>query len=149
MSCAGVCGIQQTRCFFDSLLPTISQFLGVNFPEVNRDSKMMVDNINEGEIQFVKALTRGCGWLKLTIGGLSGQAVVPGNVERRPFNTYGFLADLTQLMSEENGLTIDLVADDKVNARAKLLLQGKRSVSGDTIGLNGHVPANQRWSTDE
>ena len=125
--------------FYASLVPAICQLLGVTFPEVNRNLKMMVDTINEEETQVVKAVTRDCGWLEFTKGGLSGKPVIPGSVARRPYHTYGSLADLTRLMSEENGLTTNMVADDRVSVQALLLLQEKGLVSDDTITLNGHV----------
>ena len=104
-----------------------------------RNLKMMVDTINEEETQVVKAVTRDCGWLEFTKDALSGQPVIPESVARRPYHTYGSLADLTQLMSEENGLTTNMVADDRVSVQALLLLQEKGLVSDDTITLNGHV----------
>ena len=107
--------------FLASLVPTVCQFLGVTFPEVNRDSKIMFHSISREEAQFVKALTRGRGLLEFTIGILGGQIVIPGNVARRLYHTHGFPADFTRLMSEKNGITISMMADDKVNARAQHL----------------------------
>ena len=124
---------------FTSLVPTICQLLGVTFPVVNRDLKVMADISNKEETQLVKAATRGCGLLEFTNGGLNGQPVIPGNVARRPYHTYGSLADLNQLRSEEHGLTTNMVADDKVNVQALLWLQEKGLVYDYIITLNGHV----------
>ena len=124
--------------FLAGIVPTVCQFPGVTFPEVNRDSKINFESISEEEALFVKALTRGRGLLEFTIGRLGGQIVIPGNVARRLYHTHGSPTDFTRLMIEENGITIGVIADDKVNARAKHLSQGK-GFSSDVITLNGHV----------
>ena len=38
----------------------------------------------------------------------------------RLYDTYGFPVDLTQLMSEEKGLTIDMVAYEEAKKRAQV-----------------------------
>ena len=44
-----------------------------------------------------------------------------GDVAWRLYDTYGFPVDLTLLMSEEKGLTIDMVAYEDAKKRAQVL----------------------------
>ena len=50
--------------------------------------------------------------------------VLPGDIAWRLYDTYGFPIDLTQLMSEERGMTVDLEAYEKAKAAAILASQG-------------------------
>jgi len=125
--------------FFASLVPTVCKVLGSTFPEVNRDPQMVMDIINEEELQFLKTLNRGRNLLERTIGKLNGQTVLPGDVAWRLYDTYGFPVDLTLLMSEEKGLTIDMVAYEDAKKRAQLLSQGKGSGVDDTIAFDVHA----------
>lgn len=125
--------------FFASLVPTVCEVLGTTFPEVKRDPQMVMDIINEEEAQFLKTLNRGRNLLERTIGKLNGQTILPGDVAWRLYDTYGFPVDLTQLMSEEKGLTIDMVAYEEAKKRAQLLSQGKGSGVDDTIAFDVHA----------
>ncbi len=45
-----------------------------------------------------------------------------GDVAWRLYDTYGFPVDLTQLMSEEKGLTIDMVAYEEAKKQAQVFI---------------------------
>ena len=84
------------------------------------------DVINEEEEQFLKTLTRGKKLLDRTISKLpSGTKVLPGDLAWRLYDTYGFPFDLTQLMSEERGLSVDEDGYNTSKAAAKLASQGR------------------------
>lgn len=125
--------------FFASLVPTVCQVLGLTFPEVNRDPQLVIDIINDEETQFLKTLTRGRDLLERTISKLNGQTTLPGDVAWRLYDTYGFPVDLTQLMSEEKGLSIDMAAYEEAKKQAQLLSQGKGSGVDDTIAFDVHA----------
>ena len=55
----------------------------------------------------------------------SGTRVLPGDLAWRLYDTYGFPFDLTQLMSEERGLSVDEVGYEASKAAAKLASQGR------------------------
>lgn len=83
---------------------------------------MVMDIINEEETQFLKTLTRGRDLLERTIAKLNGSKVLPGDVAWRLYDTYGFPVDLTQLMSEEKGLTIDMAGYEEAKKQAQVSL---------------------------
>lgn len=88
------------------------------FPEVKRDPQSIIDIVNEEEVQFLKTLSRGRNLLNRTIAKLESTKVVPGDVAWRLYDTYGFPVDLTQLMAEEKGLTIDVAAYEEAKKLA-------------------------------
>ena len=108
--------------FFADLVDVVVELLGEAFPEVKRDPLFVKDVINEEERQFLKTLTRGQKLLEKTISKLDPSVKeFPGDIAWRLYDTYGFPFDLTLLMCEENGYTID----DKKYNEAKQLSQAK------------------------
>ncbi|XP_021189227.3 alanine--tRNA ligase, cytoplasmic [Helicoverpa armigera] len=124
--------------FFGSLVHTVVELLGDIFPEITKDPLSLIQLINEEEIQFLKTLSRGRNLLNRTIEKLNGK-VIPGDVAWRLYDTYGFPVDLTQLMCEENGLTIDMDAYEKSKKESQLISQGKVAGQEDLLALDVHA----------
>lgn len=119
---------------------TVVDLLGDAFPEVRKDPQYIIDVINEEEQQFLKTLTRGRNLLNRTIGKLgNGCTIIPGDVAWRLYDTYGFPIDLTKLMAEEKGLTIDMTAYDQAKETSYILSQNKGTSAADTITLDVHA----------
>lgn len=94
--------------FLADLVDVVVNLLGDAFPEVKKDPQYIKDVINEEEAQFLKTLSRGQKLLEKTISQLEKDVrIFPGEIAWRLYDTYGFPFDLTQLMCEEAGLTID------------------------------------------
>ncbi len=126
--------------FFASLVDCVVDSLGEFFPEVSRDPQTIKDVINEEEAQFLKTLTRGKKLLDRTIAKLpEGTKVLPGDLAWRLYDTYGFPVDLTQLMSEERGLEVDLEGYEVAKATAILASQGVSGGAEDRIALDVHA----------
>lgn len=124
--------------FFSSLVHTVVEILGDVFPEINKDPDTIIQIINEEEIQFLKTLSRGRNLLNRTFEKLGNSKVVPGDVAWRLYDTYGFPIDLTQLMCEEKGLTIDMEAYEKAKKESLLASQGKAAGQEDLLALDVH-----------
>jgi len=124
--------------FFASLVNVVVEVLGDTFPEVRKDPGAVIDIINEEETQFLKTLSRGQKLLDRTISKLGGAKQLPGDIAWRLYDTYGFPVDLTQLMSEERGLEVDMEGYEQCKAAAQLASQGKGSGVEDTISLDVH-----------
>lgn len=77
--------------------------------------------MNEEEAQFLKTLSRGRNLLNRTIAKLESNDIVPGDVAWRLYDTYGFPIDLTQLMTEEKGLKIDMAGYEESKKQAQVL----------------------------
>eukprot|EP00057_Strongylocentrotus_purpuratus_P024795 XP_011679269.1 PREDICTED: LOW QUALITY PROTEIN: alanine--tRNA ligase, cytoplasmic [Strongylocentrotus purpuratus] len=65
--------------------------------------------------------------------------VLPGRAAWLLYDTYGFPVDLTGLMVEEKGMSVDCAAYEEAKKAAQLLSQGKGSGVDDTIGLDVHA----------
>jgi len=79
--------------------------------------------VNEEEAQFLKTLSRGRNLLNRTIAKLESRTdIVPGDVAWRLYDTYGFPIDLTQLMTEEKGLKIDMTGYEESKKQAQVCL---------------------------
>ncbi|CAG9840845.1 unnamed protein product [Diabrotica balteata] len=126
--------------FFSTLVNTVVEVLGDTFPEVKKDPQGIMDTINEEEEQFLKTLSRGRNLLNRTITKLdSSIKVVPGDVAWRLYDTYGFPVDLTTLMAEEKGLTVDMETYEESKKQAQIASQGKGTGVADTINLDVHA----------
>merc|ERR1719461_1371486 len=121
--------------FFATLVKTVVELLGETFPEVTRDPESVMDIINDEEKQFLKTLSRGQKLLDRTITKLNAKTL-PGDIAWRLYDTYGFPVDLTQLMSEERGLLVDMEGYEKCKAAAQLASQGKEGSKEDTLALD-------------
>lgn len=93
---------------------------GEVFPEVTKDPQSIIDIVNEEEVQFLKTLSRGRNLLNRTIAKLESSDTVPGDVAWRLYDTYGFPIDLTQLMTEEKGLKIDMTGYEESKKQAQV-----------------------------
>ncbi len=109
------------------------------FPELRKDPQTVKDVINEEEAQFLKTLTRGQKLMEKIISKLpAGSKTFPGDIVWRLYDTYGFPVDLTQLICEESGLSIDQPAFDIAKTAAQLLSQKQSTVGHDHIMLDVH-----------
>lgn len=78
-----------------------------------------MDTINEEEAQFLKTLARGRRLFDRTVSKLTDK-LIPGDVAWRLYDTYGFPVDLTQLMAEERGLTVDMATYEESKRKAQV-----------------------------
>ncbi|CAG2101718.1 unnamed protein product [Medioppia subpectinata] len=125
---------------FASLVPVVIESLSSVFTELTKDPQNVMNIINEEEIQFLKTLSRGKRLLERTIDKMKAQnrTVLPGDIAWRLYDTYGFPVDLTQLMVEETGFSVDLSAYESCKAEAQLKSQSKSSQFDSGIDLDVH-----------
>ena len=133
---------------FASLVPVVIESLGSIFPELRKDPQSVMNVINEEETQFLKTLLRGKRLLERTIDKMQSQKqnVLPGDIAWRLYDTYGFPLDLTQLMVEEKGFSVDLSGYENCKASAQLLSQNKSSQFDSGVDLDVHSIAELRDS---
>ncbi len=88
---------------------------------------------------FLQTLTRGQKLMEKIISKLGkDERVFPGDVAWRLYDTYGFPYDLTQLICEESGLTIDQAKYEESKAHAQAMSQATTQVDQDQIMLDVH-----------
>uniref|UniRef100_A0A0N4XBN0 alanine--tRNA ligase n=1 Tax=Haemonchus placei TaxID=6290 RepID=A0A0N4XBN0_HAEPC len=136
--------------FFASLVPVVIEILGDTFPELRRDPETVRDIINDEEQQFLKTLVRGRRLFQRAVAGLGAdEKTFPGDVAWRLYDTYGFPADLTQLMAEEKGLTVDQKAFEECRKKAVELSAAGAGKFRDTLDLNVHAIAELQKQSDQ
>jgi len=95
--------------FFSKILPALVEQMGEQFPELKKKEEDIREILDEEEVAFAVTLDRGEKqfekYAALAIKG--GQTKLSGADVWRLYDTFGFPEDLTKLMAEERGLTID------------------------------------------
>ncbi len=99
----------QREAFLCKLVPTLVAEMGDAYPELKAQQVLIGRVMQEEEESFLRTLSTGINMLEGVIaetqkGGLK---VVDGTKAFTLFDTYGFPLDLTQLICQEHGLTVD------------------------------------------
>ena len=124
---------------FSSLVDVVQDILGEAFPEINRDSDIIKEIINEEEILFLRTLTRGQRILEKKIANLpEGSKKLPGETAWLLYDTFGFPQDLTALMAEEKGLELDCEGFVAAQQKAIELSKQGGKATDDTVSLDVH-----------
>lgn len=107
-------GIEQP--FIYKLIPTLSEAFGQIFPEVKAQEALITKTIQAEETLFLNTLSKG---LKLFAGLKVNNNQISGEDAFKMFDTYGFPFDLTCLLAEEKGWTVDKEGFEKALAEQK------------------------------
>ncbi len=95
--------------FIFKLVPKVVELMHEAYPELPARSEHVMSVIRKEEEQFNRTLDRGLDIFEKIKTDLknNGQTVIPGDQVFKLYDTYGFPVDLTAVLAEENGLTID------------------------------------------
>lgn len=95
--------------FFSSILPALVEQMGEQFPELKKKQEDIKEILDEEEVAFAVTLDRGEKQFEkyAALAVKSGNNKLSGADVWRLYDTFGFPEDLTKLMAEERGLTID------------------------------------------
>ncbi len=148
--------------FINELLPILVQQMEENFPEIKAQQNLIKKVIAEEEISFLKTLSHGIQRLedvfeknkkkqgfpsikeeaKVTITNKSNSPIpeynieIDGKVVFELYDTFGFPVDLTKLIAEENGFSINLIEFEKeLNKQKNRSRQAASVDTGDWVIL--------------
>jgi alanyl-tRNA synthetase len=123
--------------FLKDLVPAVVASLGGAFPELATAAKRVAQLIEEEEIQFGKTLERGLALFAEAASQVkkSGGRTVSAEDAFRLHDTWGFPVDLTQVMAEEAGLTVDVAGYEALMEAAR---EKSRAAGGAETGM--HFP---------
>ena len=95
--------------FMASLLPTLEECMGGQYPELIKHRKEIARAILAEEESFSVTLDRGLALFDEVVSSLKAgkDTVFPGAEAFKLYDTYGFPLDLTVVMAKENGLAVD------------------------------------------
>ena len=132
--------LSEGKPFLPEICETLIEHMAGVYPELAQRKSFILSTVREEQDRFMTTLGTGQGLLNEEIARLkkSGQKVLPGEVAFKLYDTFGFPSDLTQLIAQEQGLTLNQEDFEKSMARAKEKARG--SFKGKSLSLNeAHV----------
>ena len=126
--------------FFSQIVPSLVDQMGDMFPEINKKQEDVKEILDEEELSFAKTLDRGERQFEhyaqqskeRNLKSLHGADVW------RLYDTFGFPVDLTRLMAEERGLSIDDNEFEDARLKAKEASKGEKKAASDLVKLDVH-----------
>ena len=130
--------------FIYELVPTLVETMSYIFPEIKTKQEHIQKVIKGEEESFNATLDRGLEIFEDVVKEVESNKVkvISGVDAFKLYDTFGFPLDLTELMANERGLTVD------VNAFNKLMEEQKaRSRDNRTASININIPKQQMNAT--
>ena len=100
--------LKQRKPFIHLLVKILSQQMGKAFPELIKEEQLAFNVIKEEEDSFLKTLDQGLVLLDSVIKETNGK-IVNGSKAFELYDTFGFPFDLTALILNERGYTLDII----------------------------------------
>lgn len=109
------------EAFLFELVAVLNNEMGGFFPELSRQQKLVTEVIKEEEISFLKTIELGLKRIDLVINDTlsKNEKSLPGAAVFELYDTYGFPADLSRIIAEEKGLTVDEAGFNEEMAKQK------------------------------
>lgn len=105
--------------FIYKLYSILKAEMGDFFPELVKQETIVTGVIREEEASFLRTIEQGLNRLNQIIEQLGDSKVVPGNVIFELYDTFGFPADLSRIVAEDHGFTIDETGFEAEMAKQK------------------------------
>jgi len=140
-----------TKPFMYTLVPEVIAILGEAFPEIKEREEYVTKVIKGEEERFDGTLEIGIEKFNQMADATkaNGSKEISGNDLFSLYDTYGFPVDLTRLMADEIGLTVDEagfeVAMEEQRARAR---KARSEGSDDGLSADGWVSVSETKGTD-
>ncbi|MDY3548164.1 alanine--tRNA ligase [Riemerella anatipestifer] len=101
--------LDMKEAFLYELVAVLKNQMGAFFPEIEKQDKLVTEVIKEEENSFLKTIEHGLVRLENIIQETlkKGEKTLPGAEVFELYDTYGFPADLSRIIAEEKGLTVD------------------------------------------
>lgn len=126
--------------FFSKIVPTLVNQMGDMFPEIKKKISDVVEILDEEEASFAKTLDRGERQFESYAqqSALKDSTKLHGADVWRLYDTFGFPVDLTRLMAEERGLSIDDTEFEEARLKAKEASRGEKKAASGLFKLDLH-----------
>ncbi|EFJ48362.1 hypothetical protein VOLCADRAFT_120886 [Volvox carteri f. nagariensis] len=119
--------------FFAGLVDVVVANFGGFFPELVKQRDTIYSVLREEEAAFSRTLVKGIERFKKAASAATDNKI-PGYEAFVLWDTYGFPVDLTQLMAEERGMTVDMPAyEAALNEAREKSRQGGKKAAGAGI----------------
>jgi alanyl-tRNA synthetase len=126
--------------FFSRIVPTLVEQMGDMFPEIKKKEEDVKEILDEEELSFAKTLDRGERQFEhyAQQSKERGLTSLHGADVWRLYDTFGFPVDLTRLMAEERGLSIDDNEFETARLKAKEASKGEKKATSGLVKLDVH-----------
>ncbi len=111
----------QDKPFLHKLVVAVVDKMGIFYPELRENRRMVETLLREEEERFHETLHRGMGLLEESIDKAkkAGKKVLAGDVAFKLYDTFGFPADLVDVICQEQGLSVDKHGFDQFMERQR------------------------------
>ena len=101
--------LEMKEPFLFELVSVLKNQMGTFFPEIIKQEKLVTEVIKEEENSFLRTIEHGLKRIDLIINDTiaKNEKTLPGTEVFELYDTYGFPADLSRIIAEEKGLTVD------------------------------------------
>lgn len=130
------------QAFIYQVVPTVVDVMGDAFPEIRERQSHVMEVIKAEEESFNKTLDRGIEIFESIIARLKqeGKTEIPGEDAFKLYDTYGFPLDLTRIMAEEKGFSVDEAGFQKA-------MEAQRERARKAAKFSAQVSAPEDWVT--
>ena len=104
---------------FPRLVAPVVELMGGAYPEIRDRADNVAATLALEEERFAETLNTGMTLLERELATLDGQAVLPGEVVFKLYDTHGFPADMTADVARERGFAIDQAGFDALMAEQR------------------------------
>ncbi len=123
--------------FMYTMVDTLADQMGVQFPELNAQRGLIKNVMHEEEQSFLRTLETGINRFNDFVAKNTNHDQVPGDFAFELFDTYGFPIDLTELMAREQNLAVDMISFNENLQKQKARSRSAAVVeAGDWIVLS-------------
>jgi alanyl-tRNA synthetase len=114
--------------FLHEVALEVVSLMGEVYPELTARRDLIANVARQEEVRFRETLDRGLKILEEEIRGVrsSGGAVLRGEAAFKLYDTYGFPLDLTQVIAQERGLSVDKAAYDQALKEQQARSEGSK-----------------------
>ncbi len=132
--------ISETQSFLPGMAEALIDSMGEAYPELKARRDHIINTIRDEELRFSSTLDKGTAILNEEISKAKSQGLkeLTGEVVFRMYDTYGFPADLTRVIANEQGIEVNEEAFEKEmeenRAKSKASWKGK-SMGADEAHL--------------
>lgn len=126
--------------FFSKILPALVEQMGEQFPELKKKQDDIKEILDEEEVAFAVTLDRGEKQFEkyAALAIKAGETKLSGADVWRLFDTFGFPLDLTLIMAQERGLTIDDAEVEVAREKAREASKAAKEAVQTFSKLNVH-----------
>ncbi len=118
--------------FLARLLPTLTELMGPDYPELKESEKRTQEILQEEEESFLRTLKRGGNLLNQVVESSKQKGrSISGSDAFKLKDTYGLPLDEITLLAKDQGLEVDLKSFDELEAEAKERSRQARKKEGE------------------